>query len=624
MDFFEPETKEFKKNEKEDIYDHRVYNIKSENNEYLLIIKISEQNIHFIISLKDIIEYNYKIKMNLSSIVDKLALNQKKYYDLSLILKLFDKIYGNQKLFIKINNDNSCTLIIKFINALEEETFEIKLYKNFMKEEDKYNLLFNEIKSLKNKNNNINNEKIEQMNNRINELENKIEQKNEEIKKIINEKDVIINSMKDDISKLNNKIKEQENTINNNHNIINDILNNLENIAEKKVKNKKNIEKSKIQIKDESKPIENNNFNDKLNNNILNFSINEKKEYENKINHEFTMDPNNLKYKLDITTTNTKNGWNDMFEIFISNKDNKEYLVSPNVDNCYLDIFSLINQEKIKSVPGHKNSIRTIRYFMNNKNNNEYLISGDDDKKVIIWEITNNYNINIDIKKIIDTKYNKNIYSCLLIFPDNIDDIYIVTSSYNESEDCENSTKVYSLNNNKLIKYINKTNNIPIYYLLTWNNKNNNKLYIIQFSYGKILINNLLEDELYSELTYEPESDHFSGFIFSKDNKDYLCSSATNGFINIWDLYDKKVLDTINIYGSKLSHMIQWNSKYFIVAARENKIIKLIDIEKKVISEIKSGHTEELISIKKILHPIFGESLLTASRDKKIKLWTTK
>ena len=579
MDFFEPETKGLKKNEKEDIYDHREYNIKAENNEYLLIINISEKNIHFIISLKNIIEYNYKIKMNLLSIVDKLALNQKKYYDLSLILKLFDKIYGNQKLFIKINNDNSCTLIIKFINVLEEETFEIKLYKHFMKEEDKYNLLFNEIKSLKNNNNNnFNNEKIEKMNNRINELENKIEQKNEEIKKIINEKDVIINDMKDEIRKLNNKIKEQENTINSNHNIINDILNNLENIAEKKVKNKKNIEKSQIHFKEESKPIENNNYNDKLNNNILNFSINEKKEYENKINHEFIMDPNNLKYKLDITTTNTKNGWND----------------------------------------------RTIRYFMNNKNNNEYLISGDDDKKVIIWEITNNYNINIDIKQIIDTKYNKNIYSCLLIFPDNIDDIYIVTSSYNESEDCENSTKVYSLNNNKLIKYINKTNNIPIYYLLTWNNKNNNKLYIIQFSYGKILINNLLEGELYSELTYEPESDHFSGFIFSKDNKDYLCSSATNGFINIWDLYEKKVLDTINIYGSKLSHMIQWNSKYFIVAARENKIIKLIDIEKKVISEIKSGHTEELISIKKILHPIFGESLLTASRDKKIKLWTTK
>ena len=313
-----------------------------------------------------------------------------------------------------------------------------------------------------------------------------------------------------------------------------------------------------------------------------------------------------------------------MFEIFISNKDNKEYLVSPNMDNCCLDIFSLINQEKIKSVPGHKNSIRTIRYFMNNKNQNEYLISGDEDKKVIIWEITNNYNINFNIKQIIDTKYKKYIYSCLLIFPDNIDDIYIITSSYNESENLEDSaTKVYSLNNNNsLIKYINKTNNIPVYYLLPWNNKNDNKLYIIQFSYEKIVINNLLEDELYSELTYEPETDHFSGFIFSKDNKDYLCSSSSNGFINVWDLYVKKVSNTFNIYGCKLAHIIQWNAKYFIIAERENKMIKIIDTEKNVISEIKSEHKSELISVKKILHPIYGESLLTSSRDKKIKLWT--
>ena len=186
----------------------------------------------------------------------------------------------------------------------------------------------------------------------------------------------------------------------------------------------------------------------------------------------------------------------------------------------------------------------------------------------------------------------------------------------------DSSTKVFSLKNNSLIKYINKTNNIPVYYLLPWNNKNDNKLYIIQFSYEKIVINNLLEDELYSELIYEPETDHFSGFIFSKDNKDYLVSSSSNGFINIWDLYDKKVSNTFNIYGCKLAHIIQWNAKYFIIAERENKMIKIIDTEKNVISEIKSGHKNELISVKKILHPIYGESLLTSSRDKKIKLWT--
>ena len=41
----------------------------------------------------------------------------------------------------------------------------------------------------------------------------------------------------------------------------------------------------------------------------------------------------------------------------------------------------------------------------------EYLISADYDKIVIIWDITNNYNI----KYKIDTKYGNQIHSCLLI-----------------------------------------------------------------------------------------------------------------------------------------------------------------------------------------------------------------
>ena len=76
-------------------------------------------------------------------------------------------------------------------------------------------------------------------------------------------------------------------------------------------------------------------------------------------------------------------------------KDNKEYLVSPNSNDFNLDIFSLINNHKIKSLKGHNNNIRTIRYFMNNKNKNEYLISGDDDKLVIIWNISDNFNVKL-------------------------------------------------------------------------------------------------------------------------------------------------------------------------------------------------------------------------------------
>ena len=681
--------KEYEENEGETKYDHREYNIKNENKKYILRLEISEQNIYFIISLDDIKEYNYKTNMSLLTIVNKLSLNQKRYNDLKLILKLFDKIYKNQKIFIKINSDESCYLIIKFINVNDEESYNLKLYKNYMKMDDKFNWIFNQIKLLKN---NDNNSKIENQNNKINELNNKINQKDEEIKVLINRNEIIINEMnkklseqeikikelekknndllnknkveelfnkkenelnnriqnfendinnkffqineqinnfKEEMNKLNNKMKDQENLINDNQNIMDDILNNIEEMIDDKINNIYNIKneinkinihlgEKKEEIKEDNK--EDNNVN--LNNNIINSNIFFKDnniEYEKKINHEFIKEPKNLKFIYNITGSNTNVGWNDMFEVFISYKDNKEYLISPNSNNYDLDIFSLVNHQKLKSAKGHKNKIRTIRYFINDKNKNEYLISADCDKIVILWDITNNYNI----KYLIDTQYGKDIYSCLLIFHGKIDDTYIITSCLNESKnDKDSATKVYSLNEKNLIKCIKDTNNNRIYYLLSWHNKINDKFYIIQFSNKKIIINNLFEDELYSELIYVQESFHFSGFIYSKDNKDYLCSSSSNGYINIWDLYDKKIFKTFNTKGCRLAHFIEWNQKYFIVADRYNKSVKIIDTEKNLIFDVNSKHNDELISVKKILHPIYGESLLTASRDRTIKLWT--
>jgi WD40 repeat protein len=402
--------------------------------------------------------------------------------------------------------------------------------------------------------------------------------------------------MKDEINKIKNKMEDKEKNIN-------------EKMIDDKIKEEINILKNNINIKF----MEQQNINDKIYNIVHNI------EYEMKINYEFIKEPKNLKFKENITTTNTNWGWNDIFEIFISYIDNKEYLVSPNSNKFNLDIFLLINNEKIKSLPGHKNHIRTIRYFINNKNKNEYLISADDNKIVIIWDITNNYNIKYNI----NTKYGDDIYSCLLIFPHNSDDNYIITSTFNKSgKDEDSATKLYSLNNGNFIKYINNTNNNAIYYLLSWYNKRNNKYYIIQFSYKKIIINNLLEDELYSELINEPEDNHFSGFIYYKDNNDYLCSSSSNGYINIWDLYNKKIYKTINTNGCKLAHIIEWNKKYIIVADYNNKSFKIIDIDDESIYNIITDHKDRLKCVKKVNHPKFGESLLSAAEDKTIKLWT--
>ena len=333
----------------------------------------------------------------------------------------------------------------------------------------------------------------------------------------------------------------------------------------------------------------------------------------------------NLKYKLDIINTNDTYGLNDIFEVFISLKDQKQYIVSPNI-NYNLDIFNLLDNKKILSLEGHKNRISTVRYFINNKDNIEYLISADKNKIVIIWDITNNY----DIKYKIETGYEKNIYSCLLLFPnkennikDEVDDGYIITStnSINDDNSCS-ATKIYSFNNGTLVRYIHNSNNYKVWYLLYWYNKNENKYYIIEFANKKIIINDLLENEVYCELIQEPEHNHYSGFIYNRDDIDYLCSSSQNGFINIWDLYNKNIFKIINTNKCQLFHIIEWDNKYIIVVDSCNISFKIIDMQiYKVISEIKGQHIEYAISVKKIYHPIYGNSLLSVAIDKTIKLW---
>ena len=45
-------------------------------------------------------------------------------------------------------------------------------------------------------------------------------------------------------------------------------------------------------------------------------------------------------------------------------------------------------------------------------------------------------------------------------------------------------------------------------------------------------------------------------------------------------------------------------------------------MENDSISDMKTEHEGELKCIKKINHPIYGQSLISAAEDKTLKLWT--
>ena len=616
------------------ILNHKEYNIKYENDNYILRIEIDKNYISFTLTkLNEIVECNYKNKYDLISIVNKLTLNPSKHSDLNEILEIFDKVYLKNKLSISKVDDNTISLIIKFNIIFDEVTHELKLYKIYMNSNDKFNLLYNEIKLLQQKIDNISlnkNNEIENIKNKLKEVDSNLSKKNEELnnikksyeenKLIVNQQNEILIRQDNEIKELNNKLIEEDNQIQIISNKLKEkelIINNLDIIIKNKEINDNEII---YQIKNSINEL-NNDINIKYNELINLISNLEHNEFIRKINYKFEKDPQGLKFRQNINDTNASYGWNDIFEVYISRKDNKEYLVSPNNNNYKLDVISLLENKITVSLKGHNNHIRTIRYFINNINSDEYLISADNDIIVIIWEIT--YNFNIKFK--INTNYADNIYSCLLLFDLINENSYIVTSSYAQLDDNEKSaTKLYSLDNAQLVKYISRSNKNAIYYLLSWYNKNNNKYYIIQFTFKAILINSVIDDELYCELIQEPEDNHLSGFIYNlDDNTDYLCSSSYNGYINLWDLFNKSIYKVINTNDCVLSNIIQWNNKYIIVADYDNKSFKIVDIEKgQIVKEITGQHTDKVPCVKKIYHPLYGESLLTAGQDNTIKLWS--
>ena len=615
------------------IINHKEYNLKYENDIYILRIEVDYKYITFILTkLNEVVSCNYKSKYDLLSIVNKLTLNPSKHTDLNEILEIFDKVYFKNKLSILKIDDNTISLIIKFNIIFDEVTHELKLYKIYMNNNDKFNLLYNEIKLLQKKVDNVTiykNNEIEQIKKKINEMDLNLRKKNEEIKIInnsINEKNIIINGQNEKLLKQENEIKKINNKLNEREKEIKIISKKLEekevfiNNLDIIIKNKEiNDNEIIYQVKNTINEV-NNDLNMKYNE-LLNMISNlEHNEFIRKINYKFEKDPQGLKFRQNVNDTNASYGWNDIFEVYISRKDNKEYLVSPNNNNYKLDVISLLENKITVSLQGHNNHIRTIRYFINNINSEEYLISSDNDIIVIVWEIT--YNFNLKFK--INTNYSDNIYSCLLLFDLINENNYIVTSSYAQLDDNEKSaTKLYSLENGQLIKYISHTNKNAIYYLLSWYNKNNNKYYIIQFSFRAILISSVIDDELYCELIQEPEDNHLSGFIYSSDNIDYLCSSSYNGYINLWDLFNKSIYKVINTNDCVLSNIIKWNNQYFIVADYDNKSFKIIDIEKEqIVKDITGQHTDKVPCVKKIYHPLYGESLLTAGQDNTIKLWS--
>ena len=149
----------------------------------------------------------------------------------------------------------------------------------------------------------------------------------------------------------------------------------------------------------------------------------------------------------------------------------------------------------------------------------------------------------------------------------------------------------------------------------------NDNYYIIEFCNYNVIINNLFYDEIYSVININ-DSEYRCGFILKNNGLEYLYYSSNCGNIVVYNLYNKQIVTIAKIECYFSLDFIQWNKQFFLISDYSNKSIIAIDTKTfKKISEIKEKKQLAILTIKKVIHPLYGESILVLLENGAIQLW---
>ena len=351
--------------------------------------------------------------------------------------------------------------------------------------------------------------------------------------------------------------------------------------------------------------------------NILkNENIKLNNEIDNLKKLHYKTNPKEIQLLSDITKdsyscTNLDNTFNAFKSI-----NNKFYLVYTN-ENKSLIFYDLNEQMIIKEIKNYHNEyITNIRHYLDEKNKRDLIMSiSKQDNNIRVWDIKK-WECILNI-----TEVNKEGYLLSSCFLSENNQIYIITSNSNYEDDSE-PIKIFDFNGNEIKEIKNSCE--ETYFIDTYYDNILSKNYIITGNKNYVKSYDFINNEIYHKYYDNDNGGHGSLIINSNEEIIKLIDSCDDGNIRIWNFHSGLLLNKIEVTKKCLYSLCLWNNNYLFVGCSD-KSIKLIELNNNIIIKSLIGHNEVVLTIKKINHPQYGESLISqGAGDDQIKLWIFK
>ena len=164
-------------------------------------------------------------------------------------------------------------------------------------------------------------------------------------------------------------------------------------------------------------------------------------------------------------------------------------------------------------------------------------------------------------------------------------------------------------------------NDESTYFIDIYFDNKDKKNYILNANSVDVKSYTFKNGELYHKYKGTPQTWHMSAVVNETKNRQILIESDGNGYIRMWDFHTAILIKSITSSPTlNLRGICLWNDDYLFAAGNDYQV-KLYDLTQGKFVKSFKGHTSTVCSIEKVVHPKYGECLISQGLDGKLKMW---